>query len=646
MTTRGRAKAVPASDDDWITNICEDLSVSVQSSFSEDDSERFTGLIKRVRKAATQYQAEQQDQSSNDFWQIWSVLESEIRGSLDENSDTIINTCSTLASHLTSAISALPRSFQSRLPDFSLQLDLPESDIRSFLSQYELLQQDLTSQPNSRSVTRLLSHLTKHLTDLLQLSAANAALETARAQFELQIPQTAPNRKALDKARANCARLTAERADLVKTRKQQRQQISALETGDLEELQAELDSLNAKFEQLSRDMSQFQEQPAVDSLFELREQRRLLEEESVRLDIFLSDFVSRIEDRDRSSTYRENAALQGRSRRLNMEFLRLRERCLRMNSVWQKARLSPQNSDFEGSRAALQEEYDSILAENRKRWARRDKLAKRLEEITASREESLREMFGGQLPIGLLEQLRGLQGECQGRKVEVLGQQERRFRESAAALKRRTDAEMAKLRQQTRDRLAQAQSRADRLTSQIEKLERAVSKARSGGASEFAVDKTRFTAKTAAAQLQSLGEQLEAELRPIREANVREIQQEVALMEEEIGELGRQNAEIPKYIADVQQETVEQQAELRTLVRKDELMRKRLDEPDFDLDEAFTEELDRMERGNTKLTKLLAEVTNELTELDVQLGGTRAEMPLRERLVSITAKIEQRRTKR
>jgi hypothetical protein len=351
--------------------------------------------------------------------------------------------------------------------------------------------------------------------------------------------------------------------------------------------------------------------------------------------------IGQIENESVSRAYRENAALRTERIELTRQLLVLRERCLRQNFVAQKAALYTQTG--EESSTSVIADYQQALADNGKMTKKRDQLATELRELEQKRERLLYEKYSARLPkIDIVNDLVRLKEEYKSKKEEYLRQQQQRQRDEFLMLKRSTQNQIARLHAQAAADTSESLARKEKLTAQYNKLRDSYNRAVEDGADQVVVDGGTIDIDKASATLKTLARRHTECVRAIKEVNMREIEAETHVIQSEIQKLESGNDELAKWIAQLQQSAAEAQAELQSLTIRCELLDKKRDDPEFDVNAAFDEALQATLQGNERLNRLLHDVTRELAELDRELGDTNSALTLEERVVSISEKMGSR----
>ena len=148
------------------------------------------------------------------------------------------------------------------------------------------------------------------------------------------------------------------------------------------------------------------------------------------------------------------------------------------------------------------------------------------------------------------------------------------------------------------------------------------------------------TVEDAKETLEDLSQEYRDLSKQIKKINQREADEEKRIIENELAQLEKGNQELVKWIGQVQQNLVETQADLQCLAIEHQILDKAASNPEFDIQGAFGEALEKMHQGNEKLKTMLHLVMDELTGLDVDLGGTSEPMSLEARIVSISEKVK------
>jgi hypothetical protein len=384
---------------------------------------------------------------------------------------------------LTSTIESIPESQnKARIREMVSSLDAEvrglrggasEAEIKGFINRYKGLQARLSKDynvpsPATLNVTRAISEIVNHLTGLAAISVlavqVERLFETSTEFFRSVIPDdtipqppaptprrlSAPKPKAAPPAKqpapsqpkprpGKVAKQTKSRAPPKREPDDVPGTFTDAEESDPDEesLLRQLHQLAAKREILERELQQkYESQPTEDPLAALRAQKRELEAESISLSATIQNLIDHIENESIARAYRENASLRAERIELTKQLLALRERCLRQNSVAQKAALYAQTADYSSS--SVLEDYQQALAANSKMTKKRDQLAAELHDLERKRERLLFEKHSAQLPkIDVINDLVRLKEEYKSKKEECLRQQQQRQRDEFVILKRR-----------------------------------------------------------------------------------------------------------------------------------------------------------------------------------------------------------------
>ena len=432
----------------------------------------------------------------------------------------------------------------------------------------------------------------------------------------------------------------------MEVRKEKQRQLAAIEdTGsEIETLQKELELLTEQSTRLTRELEQHQNQSVEDPIVPLRMQKRELEEEMIRLEAAIQRMVSQIEDPEVAEVYKENSELRQQRADMNRQLLSLRERCLRMNSVAQKAALASHAPDLNAD--SIYEEYRKAFEENEKLAARRNALAIDVENLERKRDSLLFEKyFTEEAGSSIIEDLLKMKSSYKTKKEDHLRRQQKMQSDAALILRRKTETAIAKLHQKATELLKEPLQRKQALTQQYDELKDAYNDAVTRG-DEIVYEEgdNVVTVDDAQATLTDLSQLYAKVMDEIKAINKEEIEGEKEIIQGEISQLDKGNEELVKWISQVQQNSVDTQAEIQCLTIQYQLLEKAMKDPQFDIEQAFDEALEKTHQGNEKLKTMLQLVMDELTGLDTDLGGSAEPMSLEDRIVSISEKVKSMRT--
>jgi hypothetical protein len=616
------------------------------------------------------------------FWKDWLTFIGGIHSDITARVDSALAALDRTLVQLMSAIKLIPENQnKGRIQAMVTSLDadvrgLPsgvsDAEIKGIINRYKAFQARLSKDPNAQSpatvnVTRAISEILLHLTGLASISGmavrverlfeasseffrtiiSDGALRDQPAPAPRQVSLPPPKRPAPWRPQPRAAPVPRQTNPHVPPKPELDELLGTFSDAeesdpDEEPLIQQLDQLAARRDGGERELQQkYESQPTDDPLAALRARKRELEAESISLNAMIHNLIGQIENESIASAYRENASLRAERVELTKQLLALRECCLRQNSVSQKAALYAQTGDCSSS--SVVEDYQQALADNSKMTKKRDQLASELRELERKRERLLFEKYFAQLPkVDVINDLLRLKEEYKSKKEECLRQQQQRHRDEFLILKRTTQNQIAKLHTQaiadTRDSLAKK----EQLTAQYNELKDSYNRAVQDGADEVVVDGETIDVEEALMTLESLTQQHAQCVRAIKDVNMREIEAETLVIQNEIQKLESGNCALVKWIDQLQQSTAEAQAELQSLTIRCELLDKKKADPDFDVNATFDEALQATLQGNERLNRLLHDVTTELTELDMELGDTNPGLTLEERIVSISNKMRNR----
>jgi hypothetical protein len=240
----------------------------------------------------------------------------------------------------------------------------------------------------------------------------------------------------------------------------------------------------------------------------------------------------------------------------------------------------------------------------------------------------------------MMDDVLRLRNKYKRRKARYLEARHQRQSDELLLLRRVTQNAVAELHERTMADLAPWLELKQSLTSRYNELKDLYNQAIENGDDRLTdraigVDEACWT-------LESLVREHSEVAGRIREINLRELDAESEVINQEIKERRAMNERVRSWIAEMQRSEAETEAELRSLSIRCELLEKKRDDADFNVRVAFEEAVEETSQGNERLARLLREVTGELAELDAGLGGSVAGLTLEKRLVSISQKMNLR----
>lgn len=409
---------------------------------------------------------------------------------------------------------------------------------------------------------------------------------------------------------------------------------------EIEALQKELEELTEQSNKLSQELEHSRSQTIEeDPIVPLRMHKRELEEEMIRLDATIQRMVAQLEESSITEAYKENSELRQQRADMNRELLSLRERCLRMNSVLQKAVLSQR---VETNQELVLDDYQKAIEANEKISARRNALIQELENLERQRDSLLFEKyFGEEAGTSVIEDLLSLKNTYKIKKEENLRKQQKMQSDAALILRRKTELAISKLHQKTMKKMEEPMRIKQELTAQYDELKDAYNDAVTRGEEIIYDDEDGVvTVDDAQETLMNLSQRYAEVVDGIKRINREEIEAEKGIIMEELNQLERGNEELVKWISQMRHNSSETQAEIQSLTIEYQLLEKSLNDPEFDVESAFDEALEKTQQGNEKLNTMLELVMDELAGLDADLGGSGEPMSLEDRLVSIRDKLK------
>lgn len=409
---------------------------------------------------------------------------------------------------------------------------------------------------------------------------------------------------------------------------------------EIEALQNELEELTEQSNKLADELERSRSQTVEeDPIVPLRMHKRELEEEMIRLDATIQRMVAQMEESATTKAYKENSELRQQRADMNRELLSLRERCLRMNSVLQKAALSQR---VETNQESVLDDYQKAIETNEEISARRDALIQELENLERQRDSLLFEKyFGEEAGTSVIEDLLSLKNTYKVKKEENLRKQQKMQSDAALILRRKTELAISKLHQKTMKQMEEPMRMKQELTAQYDELKDAYNDAVTRGEEIIYDDEDGVvTVDDAQETLMDLSQRYAEVVDGIKRINKQEIEAEKGIIMEELSQLERGNEELVKWISQMRHNSSETQAEIQSLTIEYQLLEKSLNDPEFDVESALDEALEKTQQGNEKLNTMLELVMDELAGLDADLGGSGEPMSLEDRLVSISDKLK------
>lgn len=508
------------------------------------------------------------------------------------------------------------------------------------------------------SIDSIFDNTCEHLREVIPEPAVQSPTKERKKQTyqitqkETRLPTPrgeSPKKTAIPVARRTPSpRKQSEEQTPVRTPKEDVRRRPPRKSEDIEDTESEIETLKKELEQLTeqsnkltRKLEQHQTQSIEeDPIVPLRMQKRELEEEMIHLDASIQRLMAQIDDPKVIEVYKENADLRRQRRDMNKDLLTLREKCLRMNSVSQKASLF--SKTVTGEASALFAEYKKALAENEKVVARRNTLASDMEALERKRDSLLFEKYFSDGPVEeTMEGLVSLSSSYKQKKDEYLAKQQKAQNDAVLILRRKTERAIVNAHRKAVEELKEPMARKAELTEQYNELKDAYNDTVLKG-KDIVYDEGDgvVTVEDAKETLEDLSQEYRTVSKRIKQIQQKEIDEEKEIIQNEMEELEKGNQELVRWISQVQQNLVETQAELQCFAIEHQILEKAVSDPGFDAQGAFDEALEKTHQGNEKLKMMLQLVMDELTGLDVDLGGTSEEMSLEERIVSISEKVK------
>ena len=655
--------------------------------------------LKRVKQVGTRYANSytKPPQLATDFWQQWRALQAQIKQDIEEqlskspaaieknllqvDSSMILLRDKRKVGDAISTVKDLVQQTREMLGDL-----IEVRSVVAFTNQWKQIQTELASNhvfgSSAYGFTSAMSQIVSQLTALKEVVAVKGGIDgmfgevdeglreivpepaaksptkerkkqtfqIAQRESKLPTPRAeSPTRKTAipvqrktPSPRRQKIETTPVKSPREEVRKRPRKSEDVEDTeSEIETLKKELEQLTEQSNKLTRELEQHQTQTLEeDPIVPLRMKKRELEEEMIRLDASIQRSITKVDDPKIVEVYKENSELRKQRIDMNKSLLSLREKCLRMNSVSQKASLFSKTVD--GKKESLFAEYQKALSENEKVGARRNALATDLEKLEGKRDSLLFDKYFSEGPgKDVLDGLVNLSHSYKQKKEEALARQQKAQTDAALILRRKTELAISKVHQKTLDELRDPVSRKEALTVQYNELKDAYNETVLKG-KDIVYDEGDgvVTVEDAKETLEDLSQEYRDLSKQIKKINQREADEEKRIIENELAQLEKGNQELVKWIGQVQQNLVETQADLQCLAIEHQILDKAASNPEFDIQGAFGEALEKMHQGNEKLKTMLQLVMDELTGLDVDLGGTSEPMSLEARIVSISEKVK------
>ena len=451
--------------------------------------------LKRVKQVGTRYANSytKPPQLATDFWQQWRTLQAQIKQDIEEqlskspaaieknllqvDSSMILLRDKRKVGDAISTVKDLVQQTREMLGDL-----IEVRSVVAFTNQWKQIQTELASNhvfgSSAYGFTSAMSQIVSQLTALKEVVAVKGGIDgmfgevdeglreivpepaaksptkerkkqtfqIAQRESKLPTPRAeSPTRKTAipvqrktPSPRRQKIETTPVKSPREEVRKRPRKSEDVEDTeSEIETLKKELEQLTEQSNKLTRELEQHQTQTLEeDPIVPLRMKKRELEEEMIRLDASIQRSITKVDDPKIVEVYKENSELRKQRIDMNKSLLSLREKCLRMNSVSQKASLFSKTVD--GKKESLFAEYQKALSENEKVGARRNALATDLEKLEGKRDSLLFDKYFSEGPgKDVLDGLVNLSHSYKQKKEEALARQQKAQTDAALILRRK-----------------------------------------------------------------------------------------------------------------------------------------------------------------------------------------------------------------
>lgn len=343
-----------------------------------------------------------------------------------------------------------------------------------------------------------------------------------------------------------------------------------------------------------------------DSISDLHDQKRELTYENYKLNAICESYLKNISDSNSTmGLYNQNLELMKQRFKLNEQLFTMRVDNLHMNQISQRATLrpslllpsAPDNISFSTDDVKqLKKDYSATLKLNKDEQSRYAAMKEKYEELEKNYVLLMKQKCNStesndKNNESILDNLRKIKIEYRTEITKMLIDQTKAQNDSVKKLKNKTNKAILRMK-----------TKAENDISAIESQK---------GSNE---------------QVNQIRKKLQQNLQKITK--------------NEINELTEINQSLLKWISQIKTQNIDLNTNMQSLVLQYEMMQRKVNDTDFDINSAFNDEIERIREKNKSLKELLRSSHQKLAQIDISLGGSKENVPIEQRLQSIISKIE------